>query len=405
MSAPKKSRMEHSPEVQKFVEFLKIRTVHPDPAYKESRLWLLDYVADIGLEVVVDKEYHPGKPVIVVKLPGTNPELPSVLLNSHVDVVPVEQDKWIVDAFSGHITDDGKIYGRGTQDMKCVCIQHLEAVRRIKDSGTKLRRDLYLSLVPDEEIGGMTGMQLFALSGEFKELNVGLALDEGLAREDDAVTVFYGERHKQWTNVTFSGNPGHGSRFIENTAVEKMRKLVNKALDYRENQRKRLLADACMTLGEVTTVNVTMIHGGTTPNVVPSEFTVTLDCRVSHEYAFEEFKNLLKSWIDEAGGGEMSFIASSNNDALSSIDPKDKWWNAITGACKKHSVKLVPEIFPAGTDSRYLRAQGIPAYGFSPINNTPILLHDHNEWLGVDTFMRGIDILGTVIRDLANVSG
>ena len=47
----------------------------------------------------------------------------------------------------------------------------------------------------------MTGMQLFALSGEFRELNVGLALDEGLAREDDAVTVFYGERHKQWTKV------------------------------------------------------------------------------------------------------------------------------------------------------------------------------------------------------------
>ena len=51
MSVPKKARTEHPPEVQKFVEFLKIRTVHPEPAYKESRLWLLDYFADIGLEV------------------------------------------------------------------------------------------------------------------------------------------------------------------------------------------------------------------------------------------------------------------------------------------------------------------------------------------------------------------
>ena len=77
----------------------------------------------------------------------------------------------------------------------------------------------------------------------------------------------------------------------------------------------------------------------------------------------------------------------------------------LSGGCKKHSINLVPEIFPAGTDSRYLRAQGIPAYGFSPINNTPILLHDHNEWLGVETFMRGIEILKDVVREVANVSG
>jgi hypothetical protein len=47
----------------------------------------------------------------------------------------------------------------------------------------------------------MTGMKLLALSEEFKELNVGLTLDEGLAREDESMTVFYGERHKIWTRV------------------------------------------------------------------------------------------------------------------------------------------------------------------------------------------------------------
>ena len=41
----------------------------------------------------------------------------------------------------------------------------------------------------------------------------------------------------------------------------------------------RMLSDSCMLLGEVTTVNVTMVNGGVQPNVVPSEFSVTLDCR------------------------------------------------------------------------------------------------------------------------------
>ncbi len=38
-------------------------------------------------------------------------------------------------------------------------------------------------------------------------------------------------------------------------------------------------------------------------------------------------------------------------------------------------------IFPAATDSRYLRVAGYPAFGFSPMNNTPVLLHDHDEYL------------------------
>ena len=65
-----------------------------------------------------------------------------------------------------------------------------------------LRRTLYLSFLPDEELGGADGMRKFCVSQEFSNLNVGLALDEGLARDDDDMTVFYGERHVLWTSVS-----------------------------------------------------------------------------------------------------------------------------------------------------------------------------------------------------------
>ena len=58
------------------------------------------------------------------------------------------------------------------------------------------------------------------------------------------------------------GNPGHGSRFIENTAAEKSQYLMNKILGYRETQKKLLEANPDFTLGDVTTVNLTMISGG-----------------------------------------------------------------------------------------------------------------------------------------------
>lgn len=53
-------------------------------------------------------------------------------------------------------------------------------------------------------------------------LRAGIALDEGLAKETDAFTVFYGERVPWWIHVTAKGQPGHGSRFIENTAMERL---------------------------------------------------------------------------------------------------------------------------------------------------------------------------------------
>lgn len=59
-------------------------------------------------------------------------------------------------------------------------------------------------------------------------------------------------------------------------------------------------------------------------------------------------------------------------------------------------------MFPGGTDSRYLRSVGIPAIGFSPMINTPVLLHDHDEYLHADVFLKGIEIYKKIIAAVAN---
>lgn len=56
------------------------------------------------------------------------------------------------------------------------------------------------------------------------------------------------------------------------------------------------------------------------------------------------------------------------------------WWLVFKQAITSAGGKLAkPEILPSTTDARYIRQKGIPALGFSPMTNTPILLHDHNE--------------------------
>ncbi|KAJ8920152.1 hypothetical protein NQ315_011812 [Exocentrus adspersus] len=66
-------------------------------------------------------------------------------------------------------------------------------------------------------------------------------------------------------------------------------------------------------------------------------------------------------------------------------------------------LSLKTQVFPAATDISYLREKGVPALGFSPISKTPILLHANDEYLGVSTFLKGIDIYCKLLSSLGQV--
>ena len=63
--------------------------------------------------------------------------------------------------------------------MKCVGMQYLEAIRRLKSFGFQPKRSIYLSFVPDEEIGGHDGAEKLAYSDVLKNMNADIVLDEG----------------------------------------------------------------------------------------------------------------------------------------------------------------------------------------------------------------------------------
>uniref|UniRef100_A0A7N6BMT5 N-acyl-aliphatic-L-amino acid amidohydrolase n=1 Tax=Anabas testudineus TaxID=64144 RepID=A0A7N6BMT5_ANATE len=374
-----------------FREYLRLRTVHPKPDY-DAALRFLDRIAEeLGLPMK-KIEVCPGKVVSIMTWEGTNPALKSILLNSHTDVVPVFQEQWKYDAFSAFKDAEGNIYARGTQDMKCVTIQYIQAVRRLKAEGRKLMRTVHLMFIPDEEIGGHEGMETFVNHPEFKKLNIGFALDEGLANPGEAFTVFYGERNPWWITVHCPGSPGHGSRFVENTAAEKLRQVINSFLNFREKEKHRLNTSECLTLGDVTTVNMTMVKGGVAYNVIPAEMDVSFDLRIPPTVNLQEFEKQIKQWCKEAGDDITYEFAQVCVLKLIA---------QLYYCCL--NMTLEKEIFPAATDSRFIRAVGIPAIGFSPMNRTPILLHDHNEYLNEQIFLKGISVYKRLIPALANV--
>lgn len=209
------------PSVTLFRQYLRIRTVQPNPDYGAAIAFLEERAHQLGLSCQ-KVEVVPGYVITVLTWPGTNPTLPSILLNSHTDVVPVFKEHWHHDPFEAFKDSEGYIYARGAQDMKSVSIQYLEAVRRLKSEGHRFPRTIHLTFVPDEEVGGHKGMELFVKRPEFQALRAGFALDEGLANPTNAFTVFYSERSPWWIRVTSTGKPGHASRFIEDTAAEKL---------------------------------------------------------------------------------------------------------------------------------------------------------------------------------------
>lgn len=150
---------------------------------------------DLNLEVSVHYPANEQNPLVLMTWQGSQPELPSILLNSHMDVVPVAEEFWKYPPFGAHIDENGNIYARGTQDMKGIGMLYLAAIRALKRKGIKqLKRSVHLTYVADEETGGEFGMKPFVKSEKFKNLNVGCALDEGYPSATNDLEVFYTEK-------------------------------------------------------------------------------------------------------------------------------------------------------------------------------------------------------------------
>lgn len=143
--------------------------------------------------------------------------------------------------------------------MKCVGIQYIEAIRRMKMNNERFKRTIHMSFVPDEEIGGVLGMEDFVHTNDFKALNIGFALDEGVASPTETFYMFNGERSIWHVRVKCSGQPGHGSLLSPNTAGEKFRVIVDRFMDMRANESAKLAAGN-HKIGDVMSINLTKVE-------------------------------------------------------------------------------------------------------------------------------------------------
>jgi aminoacylase len=122
-----------------------------------------------------------------------------------------------------------------------------------------------------------------------------------------------------------------------------------------------------------------------------------------------EMKNLLDSWCHDCsltpGAVSWSYLEDQNSAMMHATTATDRhvnpWYGLFCDTLAAMGIDLVPQIFPAATDSRFLRALGIRALGFSPMRNTEIMLHEHDEYILESNFLEGIGVYYELIQALA----
>lgn len=414
------AEQQETSSISRFQEYLRIKTAHPEPDYSTAVSYLNMLAKSIpNLETKILYLTTPQKPLLVVTLRGVKASLPSVLLNSHLDSVPAEPSKWVHPPFSAVKTEEGNIFGRGAQDDKCIAIQYLEAIRNIvaRDPGFKPMRTLHICYVPDEEIGGLDGMAKFVESEEFKQLNVGFFLDEGQASTTDAYRVFYADRSPWNLVIKAVGMPGHGSRMFDNSAMENLMKSVEAVSKFRENQFD-LVKAGVLANSEVISANPVYLRAGISSgdgkfvmNMQPSEAEAGYDVRLPPTADPDLLKKRIAAeWAPASRNMSFHILEKGplrdhmGRPLMTATDHSNPWWTAFKDAIEACGAQLMkPEILSSTTDARYLRRLGIPTLGFSPMKNTPILLHDHNEYLKDTVFLEGIKVYETIIISLTSL--
>ncbi|XP_039958295.1 aminoacylase-1-like [Bactrocera tryoni] len=397
------SDWENNKEIQLFREYLRIPSVHPNVDYTPCVDFLKKQAKHLGLPVQICYPGGPTKPIVIMTWLGKQPELPTIMLNSHMDVVPVHPENWTHPPFAAEIDEQGRIFARGSQDIKCLGMQYLAAIRALKRKGATFKRTMHVTFVPDEEISGILGMKCFVHTEDFRKLNVGFCLDEGVVNVNDEYAVYYAQKTIWYVNFTISGTTGHGSLLHKNTAAEKFQYILGKMLELRKKAENLLNSDPSLDLGNVSTVNLTVVKGGLQNNVIPPVIEATFDLRLGIEEDLEALQKQLEAWCEEAGGDiTIKFPTQDKKTPPTVIDETNLYWVAMQNALEKLGLKVRTAVLPGVTDGRYVRQMNIPTLCFCPMANTPILLHAHDEYLQADIFLKGIEIFENVLPAIAN---
>ncbi len=381
---------------------------------------------------------------LIVRIPGSDPDAPTLLLLGHTDVVPAKSQDWDFDPFGGELVD-GFIQGRGAVDMLNLTSTMAVALSRIIEEGYNLKGTVIFAAVADEEAGGKYGAEF--LVNEYPDLvkadyvlteSGGIQMSSG---DKTFLPVMVGEKGVHWLNLTTTGVPTHGSKpYGSNNAIKTMSSIVErikryrspsdftdgwndflKALGFRDELILKLSDPSTLDEGLENlepnlasvihacchnTISPNTISGGTKVNTVADECVLGIDIRSMPMQQNSDVEAMLKDIL--ADDFENVSIEFTQHDPGTISPTQTSLWqslhkisNDLIGASE-----LVPTIAPFGTDARFFRRNNSVAYGFglfSPeikFEQHLSMFHGRNEKVDVESIKLTEEMFYRVILDI-----
>jgi len=278
-------------------ELIRIDSINPSltpngNGEAEIGKFVADQLKELGLEVTVS-EIAPGRVNTVGVLKGSGGGK-SLLLNAHMDTVGVEG--MTINPFGGELKG-GRVYGRGSQDMKGSLAAMIAAVKAIVDEGIRLRGDLLITAVADEEHSSI-GTE--ALIKEFKA-------NGAVVTEPTDMHICRAHRGFIWFEVETIGRAAHGSRYNEGIDAN-MR--MGRFLAELEKLEQELLQRIPHKLAGPPSLHAALLQGGTEISKYAGSCKLTIERRTVPGETVEGATAELQGIIDRLVNQDLTFKAT-----------------------------------------------------------------------------------------------
>lgn len=343
----------------------------------------------------IEKLNYKGRPNVVGTLKGTGGGR-SLILNGHIDTVTVEpRERWTHDPFGAEI-EKGKMYGRGTSDMKGGVIAMTKAVDCIIKSGIKLKGDVIIQSVVNEEHAG---------NGTLACIARGYKADAAIVTEPShSCNVVIKSGGAAYWRIKIKGRETHsGARWRDDkiygiSAIEKVPFIINGLLDLERTQNRE---DIEFSLG------IGKIRGGNYTTSTAREciidgvvyFTPELGTGIS---GIEKVKGLIRNTVVDSSNkdpwlrdnpAELYFL---HYDDAYEVNNDEEILQALIGAGEEVMGEKPQIAGMSSCDSRHLGNQGsIPAVLYGPGN--PETAHSLDENIDIDDFITATKVLALTI--------
>lgn len=342
-----------------------------------------------------DRTDFKGNPNAVGVLKGTGGGR-SLILNGHIDVVPVgDTNSWNQDPFSGHI-ENGRLYGRGSTDMKGGTISLLLALEAIINSGITLKGDVIFQSVIEEESGG---------AGTLATVLRGYKADGAIIPEPTNMKFFPKQQGSMWFRVKVKGKQAHGgTRYEGVSAIEKAEMILNEIRELEKNRNNRITDPLFSSIPIPIPINIGKFYSGSWPSSVPDLATIEGRMGVAPDETMEHAKQEMEQALQEI----------SNTDSwLKENPPVVEWFGArwLPGDLEvDHDlVKILSDSFtevkatrpiieasPWATDGGILNKVGdVPVVVFGP--GVTKMAHDANEYIELKDVFETAEIIAITI--------